>query len=57
MTRKDYVLIARAIKNQRSDKNSDEVTHVLDSLALELADEMQEENVRFDHELFISACR
>lgn len=61
MTRKDYELIAAAIKRQMETldpgTNSDAVALVaLDELARDLAGELQATNPRFDPARFLAAC-
>ena len=61
MTKKDYVLIARAIKNarERLEESTGELAsgHTMASfVAAELCDELRRENPRFDPYRFIMAC-
>jgi hypothetical protein len=53
MTRKDYNLIALAIKSQtKSHNDSDTLWQVANAIGEHLA----EDNVRFDHDRFMQAC-
>tara|TARA_B100000287_G_scaffold293179_1_gene276543 strand:- start:323 stop:487 length:165 start_codon:yes stop_codon:yes gene_type:complete len=52
MTRKDYQLIADAIKLTNQDNDSDD----LRALALNLCVELKKQNPAFKKELFIKAC-
>lgn len=62
MTKKDYVLIARAIMDARPIKSRDAHLHVrnghttCDGVAQNVADAMQRENPRFDRARFLTAC-
>jgi hypothetical protein len=54
MTRKDYVLISRVINTARNidtEKTGEGV-----AIAYLLADELAQENPRFNRELFFTAC-
>ncbi len=62
MTRKDYEMIAAAIRRQMTEldpgTNSDAVALVaLDNLAADLAGELTATNPRFDQARFLRACR
>ena len=67
MTRKDYILIAKAMNRARpqsaakddKDRSEKEEAEVLQWVwdCLELADALQEENPRFDRDRFIAACK
>ncbi len=54
MTRKDYILIAEAIKAIREDFGDNPVA--LDVVADELALALQADNSRFDTARFLTAC-
>lgn len=65
MTRKDYELIAEAIREVRSDYleldellDDPEITveKVLSDFIDELADRLSDENPRFNRSIFINAC-
>ena len=63
MTRRDYVLIASAIEHEvrgyrecEEDEGKRGVLEALNALALELCDRLQNANVLFDRERFLSAC-
>jgi hypothetical protein len=54
MTRKDYVLISRVINTARNidtEKTGEGV-----AIAYLLADELAQENPRFNREMFLTAC-
>ena len=72
MTRKDYILIADTIagfsreiaQDQFGAKLSDTGKAILsgerlavDAIAHRLADQLRQDNPRFDHKLFIDACQ
>ena len=50
MTRKDYIIIARAVYNAGMDNNS------RTNVALELSRELKGDNDNFDRDRFIEAC-
>lgn len=52
MTRKDYELIAKVLKN--SDEVADDMTR--NALADMFADALEDENPRFNRETFLRAC-
>lgn len=57
MTRKDYELIARALKRAAAEAQAE--GHDLDALrtgAIELAYSLADDNPRFDRERFMKAC-
>ncbi len=60
MTRKDYVLIAEALKNARPDPHGTTISrHRYDGWhvsACALADALANDNPRFDRERFLKAC-
>lgn len=61
MTKKDYILIAKAIKKQRSHEmtlyeDGGSNIEVVDAVAQALAYELQLENPRFDKQRFLIAC-
>ena len=59
MTRKDYVLIAQAIKNQieMSIKFEEEESQAgAENIARDLADALQADNTRFNRARFLDAC-
>ena len=54
MTRKDYVILAKVIhtaRNINTDKTGEAV-----AVAYLLAEELEQENPRFNRELFLTAC-
>jgi hypothetical protein len=53
MTRKDYVMIADAIKAQYKPHNDPDT---IQEIALGLADLLEGDNARFDRARFLSAC-
>jgi hypothetical protein len=53
MTRKDYVLIADAIKAQHKPHNDPET---IQEIALSIADLLEGDNARFDRARFLTAC-
>lgn len=57
MTRKDYEMVAKAIKRQvdRGILDPNECD-ILEDLALELAGEFAADNPRFDTKRFLAAC-
>lgn len=57
MTRKDYVLIADILKNNREDfiKGEDGFT-VIEIIANQMANALEEDNPRFDRARFLEAC-
>ena len=52
-TRKHFQTIARTIKDN---KNHKRVKNAVHNIALELANEFEKDNPRFDREKFIKAC-
>lgn len=61
MTRKDYILIANAIKREHQDavlmgKQCDPARLALVYLAKRLSVELKEDNPRFNSEAFYNAC-
>jgi len=61
MTKKDYILIAEAIKTytdeERDNKaDSNHAYYVLKNLANNLANKLYEDNARFDRDKFLKAC-
>ena len=52
MTRKDYVLIAKLLKNA----NEDNYDNALVPLIKWFADDLQADNPRFDRDRFLTAC-
>ena len=58
MTRKDYRAIAEAIKAEVEywEGKNPQVTSALDSVAVKIANVMQNDNVRFDDTKFYIAC-
>jgi hypothetical protein len=58
MTRKDYVLIADAIKNSRDNWEgfTPEAQEAIDGLARSLASKLAGDNPRFNRETFLTAC-
>ncbi len=55
MTRKDYVLIARVIKESMRD-TKDGKKIIIDSLVDNMAHELYHDNARFDYNRFAKAC-
>ena len=57
MTRKDYVLIARTLEQNRKDFNEGEDgLMLLNILAYQLSNSFEEDNPRFDRDRFLTAC-
>lgn len=56
MTRKDYELIAKAIKNAVNSHYDGEAQQVIANVAKELAVSLRNDNERFDAAKFYSAC-
>ena len=56
MTRKDYQLIARAIRAERLQCQSFDGVKALQHLARRLADSLHYDTPGFDHASFIAAC-
>ena len=61
MTRKDYVLIAKAIKSSRVSNYLDNPNRALylngiDNAAHNMADALASDNPRFDRDKFLTAC-
>lgn len=57
MTRKDYVLIAKSIKQTRDMfADGSPSTKAIDIAAMELATVLKSENQRFDRQRFLTAC-
>lgn len=54
MTRKDYVLIAEAIRKETDSSVTD--SHIVRRVAYAIADVLQRDNIRFNSETFIKAC-
>lgn len=54
MTRKDYVILAKVINTARNINT--EKTGEAVAVAYLLAEELQQENPRFNRELFLTAC-
>lgn len=54
MTRKDYVLIARAIRQARNEY--DDIPIGISCVTLHLANALERDNPRFDRDRFISAA-
>jgi hypothetical protein len=52
MTKKDYILIAKLLKNA----NEDNYDNALEPLINWFADDLQEDNPRFNREMFLKAC-
>jgi hypothetical protein len=57
MTRKDFVLIARAVADARNVSVDPQHLGAVDTVALELADALRSTNPNFDRERFLRACR
>ena len=56
MTRKDYVLIAAALKDARPYAANQTASDVLANVAANLADMLKRENPRFDRTRFMAAA-
>lgn len=56
MTRKDYVLIAQAIKRAKDECLSDDTTGAVKQAARNVALSMERDNPRFDRARFMAAC-
>jgi hypothetical protein len=54
MTRKDYVILAKVIHTARN-INTEKMGEAV-AVAYLLAEELQQENPRFNRELFLTAC-
>lgn len=57
MTRKDYVMIAKAIADTRGDYGNLAVQKAIDNIAYALANDFAADNPRFDYDRFVKACR
>ena len=57
MTKKDYVMIAEIFKSNREDfiEGEDGYT-VIQIMAHQIANALQEDNPRFNREIFLKAC-
>lgn len=60
MTKKDYELIAKAIKSaityEQTFTDSNTGTRSIAGVAFNLADDLARENSRFNREIFLTAC-
>lgn len=57
MSRKDYEIIAKAIKTDITDNYGDSIAiEVLERFAVNIAVKLKKENSRFDGEIFRKAC-
>lgn len=56
MTRRDYIVIAKAIANAREECEQQSADAALDQVAENLADALAEESDRFDRERFLKAA-
>ena len=56
MTKKDYELIADAIKTSRKVINGEAVLVSVEHLANTLATDLEIQNPRFNREIFLKAC-
>jgi len=57
MTRKDYVMIAETLRmNRRDFIQGDDGLMLLDILAHQFANSLQDDNPRFDRARFLTAC-
>ena len=59
MTRKDYVMIAQALRTQfelSHDNNEDDGLCAVINIANDLATALEADNPRFDRERFLEAC-
>lgn len=56
MTRKDFILLARALDDARIDSTGDPVDRGIDLAALYIADALGKDNQRFDRQRFLLAA-
>ena len=56
MTRKDYVLIAAALKNARGDCATGAEYEGVDTAARHVSDALAKDNPRFERGRFLTAC-
>ena len=56
MTKKDYVLIARVIKDANDGMKNGIITEPVDFIASHLCEILEADNPRFNREQFLSAC-
>lgn len=58
MTKKDYILIAAAIRRARNANPNDHAVarDTLEHVAREIADDLKRDNGRFDRARFLAAC-
>ena len=57
MTRKDYVMIAKTLKNEQHQFAENEDGYILlNILAHQFANQLEQENPRFDRARFLVAC-
>jgi hypothetical protein len=59
MTKKDYILLARALKDARTHadvEGGDMRTPTVDETSGFIADALQRDNPRFDRDRFLTAC-
>lgn len=58
MTKKDYILIAKAVKEARDDVQNapHNEKYIVSTVAFALARELEKDNSRFDRQKFIEAC-
>jgi hypothetical protein len=56
MTKKDYELIARILRDARAIGTTGAERHLLDIIASDFADSLAKDNPRFKKERFFAAC-
>ena len=56
MTRKDFELIASAIKDSRTNYSRPNHNKAVNEVAYNMADALAETNSKFDHRRFLTAC-
>ena len=57
MTKKDYILIAKVIKEVATGWNYDsKYAYVVSTIAVQLAERLEKDNTRFNRDKFLKAC-
>jgi hypothetical protein len=58
MTKKDYILIARALNNvgKKTDVRKKQYWQAIMDIVIVLGGELQQDNPRFDYSKFVEAC-